>query len=55
MIDLTMAAPCSKCGCVGLHACTGAPVVWTEEDEARLEDALRTVAKQEKRDGSLKA
>lgn len=55
MIDLTCAAPCSKCGCVGLHACSGAPIHWTPEDEARLEDALRDVAKQEKRDGSLEA
>jgi len=55
MIDLTCAAPCSRCGCVGIHACMGAPVKWTEEDEARLEDALRTVAKQEKRDGKIEA
>lgn len=42
-------AECSKRGCVEIHACIGSPVVWTDEDEARLEDALREVAKKENR------
>lgn len=40
---------CSKCGCVGLHACMGHfPKPWTPEDEARLENALREVFKAHK-------
>lgn len=40
---------CPKCGCTGLHACIGHfPAPWTPEDEARLENALREVFKQEK-------
>lgn len=32
---------CDRCGCEGWHACTGAPVPpWTEEDKARLGEAL---------------
>jgi hypothetical protein len=31
---------CPLCGCTGVHACTGRPIVWTEEDKARLHDAL---------------
>lgn len=34
---------CSKCGCTGLHACTGAPIVWTEEDKERLKKALDSI------------
>jgi hypothetical protein len=31
---------CSRCGCKGLHACMGSPVVWTESDIKRLNLAL---------------
>lgn len=31
---------CSKCGCTGLHSCTGQPIIWTEEDKERLKKAL---------------
>lgn len=31
---------CSKCGCVGLHACTGEPIIWTEDDKERLKKAI---------------
>lgn len=33
---------CSRCGIEGVHACPGAPIVWTEEDKARLKEALST-------------
>lgn len=37
-------AECSKCGCSGLHACPGYRIPPpTPEDEARLENALRTI------------
>lgn len=31
---------CHRCGCTGVHACIGYPVVWTEEDKERLKQAL---------------
>lgn len=31
---------CHLCGCVGIHACVGYPVVWTEDDKKRLKEAL---------------
>lgn len=31
---------CSKCGCTGLHACTGQPIIWTEQDKDNLKKAL---------------
>lgn len=31
---------CSRCCCIGLHACTGSPIVWTEDDKVRLKQAL---------------
>lgn len=39
---------CSLCGCKGLHACTGKPIVWTEEDKQRLNDALKIIFEREK-------
>jgi len=36
---------CSKCGCSGLHACTGYPITWTENDKKRLEKALAEIFK----------
>lgn len=38
-IDMEFAG-CSLCGCKGIHACIGYPVVWTEEDKERLNKAL---------------
>lgn len=40
---------CSKCGCVGLHACTGSPIVWTEEDKERLKKALASIFSKDKK------
>lgn len=34
---------CSKCGCTGLHACTGKPIVWTQEDKDKLKQALASM------------
>lgn len=34
---------CPKCGAVGLHACTGSPVVWTKEEEKRLDEAFAQI------------
>lgn len=31
---------CTQCGCTGLHACTGSPIVWTEADKERFKKAL---------------
>ena len=31
---------CSRCGCLGLHACMGTPVVWTQADKERLKKSL---------------
>lgn len=31
---------CSLCGCKGLHACMGKPVIWTEDDKKRFHKAL---------------
>lgn len=31
---------CSLCGCQGVHACTGQPITWTEDDRAKLKTAL---------------
>lgn len=31
---------CPKCGSTELHACPGHPIVWTDEDVARLHAAL---------------
>lgn len=40
---------CPKCGCDGIHACTGhPPKPWTEEDKARLQKALEEVFHTEK-------
>ncbi len=36
---------CSKCGCLGLHACTGHPIVWTESDKERFKKALAEIFK----------
>lgn len=42
---------CPKCGCDGLHACTGRPAQpWTEEDKAKLRSALEQVFKEENGD-----
>ena len=39
---------CSQCGCEGLHACPGAPILpWTEEDKLRLEEVLTDVFRTE--------
>lgn len=35
-----LSSTCSKCGCTGLHACTGQPIVWTEQDKDNLKKAL---------------
>lgn len=33
---------CQRCGCTGLHACTGKLILqWTEEEKAQLSDALQ--------------
>ncbi len=32
---------CPQCGCTSIHACTGEPIIWTEEDEKRLDEALQ--------------
>lgn len=39
---------CHLCGCVGLHACVGYPVIWTEEDKLRLKEALSKMFNWEK-------
>lgn len=31
---------CGQCGCEGIHACLGKPVVWTEDDKLRFKMAL---------------
>lgn len=31
---------CSRCGCKGWHACTGKPIIWSEEDKKRFKEAL---------------
>lgn len=39
---------CPKCGCTGLHACTGHPMrEWTDEEKAHLENVLRDIFKEE--------
>lgn len=48
-LDIIDAKECPKCGCSGIHACMGQRVVWTEEDKARLDAALRQVFKEENR------
>lgn len=39
---------CSRCGCTGVHACLGYPVIWTEEDKERLKQALSKMYSWEK-------
>ena len=34
---------CPKCGVTGIHACTGAPVAWSEQDKLRLADAVEKI------------
>lgn len=34
---------CPKCGVTGIHACTGAPVAWSEQDKKRLDDAVKQI------------
>lgn len=36
-------SPCAKCGVIGLHACPGAPVLWTEQDAQRLNEAVKQI------------
>lgn len=36
---------CSKCGCEGLHACTGVPIVWTEKEIKDFKTALNKMIK----------
>jgi hypothetical protein len=31
---------CHLCGCTGIHACVGYPIIWTEEDKLRLKKSL---------------
>lgn len=40
---------CSKCGCVGLHACTGTPIIWTQEDKDRLNKVMLQIFSKEKK------
>lgn len=46
---LEMGGTCSVCGCSGLHACPGYMMKpWTPEEEAHLENVLRTIFGEEK-------
>lgn len=37
------AAGCPLCGCTGIHACTGAPIVWTPADVNRFHSVLNEI------------
>lgn len=41
---------CHLCGCVGIHACIGYPVIWTDDDKKRLHEALSKMFGWEKKD-----
>lgn len=34
---------CSRCGCTGIHSCTGKPIVWSDGDVARFHAVLATI------------
>lgn len=40
---------CSKCGSIGVHACTGYPIVWTEKEKKLLKEALASIFFKEKK------
>lgn len=42
-------SPCAKCGVTGLHACPGAPVVYTEQDKQRLNEAVKQLVADEQK------
>lgn len=42
-------SPCAKCGVTGLHACPGAPVVYTEQDKQRLNEAVKQIIADEQK------
>lgn len=41
------AAVCHLCGCTGIHACPGHPIIWTEDDKLRLDAALKKIFNKE--------
>lgn len=36
-------SPCPLCGCKGIHACTGKPIVWSPEDVKRFHNVLSSI------------
>lgn len=42
-------SPCAKCGVIGIHACPGAPVVWSEQDKQRLNEAVKQIVADEQK------
>lgn len=45
ILNMVEHSECSRCGCKGLHACMGEPIVWTEEDKQKLHEALSKMFK----------
>lgn len=37
------AVACSKCSCTGIHACTGAPIVWPPGEVQRFHSVLNEI------------
>lgn len=48
IIDYHFSSGCPLCGSRDIHACTGKPVVWTEEEEAELAKVMETIFEQNK-------
>lgn len=49
LLDGLGTIPCSRCGCTGIHACMGEKQEpWTEEDHARLDQAVETLRELER-------
>lgn len=36
-------ASCRLCGCAGIHACMGKKIEWTEDDELRIQAAMKKI------------
>lgn len=42
-------SPCAKCGVIGIHACPGAPALWSEQDKQRLNEAVKQIVADEQK------